>query len=89
MPAKVGRPTKAPKHGARRVSLGLRVTPDVKRQLDAAADKNGRSQSQEAEFRLERSFEIGVLLDYMNRPGGKLTLPPKPKAKKAKRRRGR
>ncbi len=52
-----GRPTKAPKRGETRVSLGLRVTAEVKRRLDAAAKKTGRSQSQEAEFRLERSFE--------------------------------
>jgi len=57
MLAKVGRPTKAPKRGDRRVSLGLRVTADMKRQLDAVADKHGRSQSQEAELRLERSFD--------------------------------
>jgi hypothetical protein len=56
MLAKIGRPTKPPKRGARRVSLGLRVTADVKRQLDAIADKHGRSQSQEAEQRLEQSF---------------------------------
>jgi hypothetical protein len=39
-----------------RVSLGLKVTPDIKNALDAAAKKNGRTQSQEAEARLERSF---------------------------------
>jgi hypothetical protein len=36
--------------------LGLRVTPDLKRALDDAAERSGRSQSQEAEFRIERSF---------------------------------
>lgn len=53
--ARMGRPTKAPK-GDERVSLGLRVTADIKRKLDTAAVKNDRSQSQEAEFRLEQSF---------------------------------
>jgi hypothetical protein len=51
-----GRPKREPDPGER-VKLGLRVTAEVKRKLDAAADANGRSQSQEAEFRLEQSFE--------------------------------
>jgi hypothetical protein len=40
-----------------RVPLGLRVTPEMKRRVDDAAKRSGRSQSQEAEFRLERSFD--------------------------------
>ena len=55
MPRKLGRPKKAGQPGER-VSLGLRVTADLKTRLDAAADDSGRSQSQEAELRLERSF---------------------------------
>ena len=47
-----GRPTVG-----ERVPLGLRVTPEMKRRLDAAAKESGRSQSQEAEIRLERSFD--------------------------------
>lgn len=54
---RVGRPTKAPTDG-NRVSLGLRVTAEMKRRLDAAALKNSRSQSQEAEMRLARSFGL-------------------------------
>jgi hypothetical protein len=42
--------------------LGLRVTPETKQRLDAAAEQSGRSQSQEAEFRLERSFDRQDLL---------------------------
>jgi hypothetical protein len=53
---KGGRPGRTPKAGER-VSLGLRVTPEVKALLDAAAAQSGRSQSQEAELRLERSFD--------------------------------
>jgi TraY domain len=53
---RLGRPTKAPE-GNERVMLGLRVTADIKRRLDAAAAASGRSQSQEAELRIERSFE--------------------------------
>ena len=45
-----------------RVPLGLRVTPEMKRRLDDAAKRSGRSQSQEAEFRLERSFDRTDLL---------------------------
>jgi len=52
-----GRPTKTPITGER-VSLGLRVTADAKRRLDKAAVRSGRSQSQEAELRLEQSFEL-------------------------------
>jgi hypothetical protein len=57
---RVGRPTKAPKSGER-VSLGLRVTADIKRKLDRAAEKSARSQSQEAELRLEQSFRTDDL----------------------------
>ncbi len=52
---RVGRPTKPGTAGLRN-SLGLRVTADIKRKLEAAALKSGRSQSQEAEFRIEQSF---------------------------------
>ena len=51
---RVGRPTKEPE--GVRASLGLRVRTETKRQLENAAVLFGRSQSQEAEFRLERSF---------------------------------
>jgi hypothetical protein len=47
---------------AERVMLGLRVTPEMKQRLDEAAAHSGRSQSQEAEFRLERSFDREALL---------------------------
>jgi len=40
-----------------RVVLSFRVTPALKRKLAAAAEENGRGQSQEAELRLERSFQ--------------------------------
>src|SRR5262245_45832960 len=52
----VGRPRQEPEPGER-VQLSFRVTPELKRRLDAAATKSGRSQSQEAEFRLEQSFD--------------------------------
>jgi hypothetical protein len=53
---KMGRPIKAPKPGER-AALGFRITADTKQKLVLAAEKSGRSQSQEAELRLERSFE--------------------------------
>jgi hypothetical protein len=44
------------------VPLGLRVTLETKRRLDDAAVASGRSQSQEAELRLEHSFDREDLL---------------------------
>jgi len=54
---RIGRPTKPPKAG-QRVPLGLRVTPEMKKRLEKAATKKGRSLSQEAELRLERSLDL-------------------------------
>ena len=54
---RIGRPIKQPKPGER-VPLGLRITPLVKYALEKAAQWNGRSLSQEAELRLERSFDM-------------------------------
>lgn len=51
-----GRPLK-PAIAGQRASLGLRVSGDLKQRLDEAAKKAGRTQGQEAELRLERSFE--------------------------------
>jgi|RhiMetdeSRZDD1v2_1073273.scaffolds.fasta_scaffold1991056_2 hypothetical protein len=86
---RVGRPTKAPKSGER-VPLGLRVTADIKRKLDAAAEKSGRSQSQEAELRIEQSFsrddafggaelrEIAILMAASFSHAGKMSAGGKP-----------
>ena len=52
---RTGRPAKKPKPGSR-VSLGLKVTAQMKELLDAQAKLSGRTQSQEAEFRLEQTF---------------------------------
>ncbi len=65
---------------ATRVSLGLKVTADLKNQLDSAARASGRTQSQEAEKRLEQSFRDQALLNqvlelaYGKRLGGLLLL---------------
>ncbi len=53
--ARRGRPTKDPKPG-QKASLGLKVTADLKKRLEMAAKQSGRTQSQEAEVRLERTF---------------------------------
>jgi hypothetical protein len=46
----------------KRVSLGLKVTGATKARLDAAARQSGRTQSQEAEDRIEHSFDREDLL---------------------------
>jgi hypothetical protein len=53
---RIGRPFKTPEDGER-VMLGLRVSADLKRKLDDAATKSGRSQSQETEMRLQQTFD--------------------------------
>ena len=51
-----GRPAKQPRLG-KRASLELKVTAQVKRCLDRASQQSGRTQNQESELLLERSFE--------------------------------
>ena len=55
------RPPK-PAEPGKRVSVGLKVTPQIKERLDRAAEETGRTQSQEAEVRLEQSFNREDLL---------------------------
>ena len=50
------RPTKQPKPG-KRAALELKVTAQLRQSLDRASRQSGRTQTQEAELRLERSFE--------------------------------
>jgi len=59
--SKRGRPAKGCEPGPR-VPLSLRVTPEAKRRLDAAATLSGRSQSQEAEIRIEQTFWLEELI---------------------------
>jgi TraY domain len=56
-----GRPVKPAVEGER-TPLSLRVSSTVKGLLEAAAQEAGRSLSQEAELRLESSFERDWLL---------------------------
>ena len=62
MPRKIGAPPKRDPRPGERFQLGVRVTPDLKRKLDAAAQESGRSLNQETELRLERSFDRQELL---------------------------
>jgi hypothetical protein len=57
-----GRPTTAGIAG-RKSTLSIRASADLKARLDVAAKNSGKSLSQEAEGRLESSFERGDLLD--------------------------
>jgi len=66
MEKRKGRPIKAAVEGER-TQLGLRVTAEMKRKLEAAALESGRSLSQEAELRLEQSFEREFILKSMQR----------------------
>jgi hypothetical protein len=61
---RVGRPTRPPRPGER-VTLGLRVSAEMKRKLEKDAIKNGRSLSQEAEFRLERSYDRDEIFTHL------------------------
>jgi hypothetical protein len=61
-PRKFGAPPKREAEPGERFQLGVRVTAELKRKLDAAAEESGRSQSQEAELRLEHTFDRQGLL---------------------------
>ena len=52
-----GKPKREPRPGER-VHAGLRLTPEAKGRIERAAQRSGRSLSQEMEFRLERSFSL-------------------------------
>jgi hypothetical protein len=59
---RIGRPTKPPARTAKRIKLGLVVSAEIKRQLDKAAKDSGLSQSQEAERRIEMSYNYERVL---------------------------
>jgi hypothetical protein len=61
-PRKIGAPPKRAPRPGERFQIGVRVTPEMKQRLDAAAQRSGRSLSQEAEFRLEHSFDRQELM---------------------------
>ncbi len=63
---KIGAPPKRKPKPGERFQLGVRVTPEMKGRLEAAAEESGRSLSQEAELRLVWSFQSeDVLTDAL------------------------
>lgn len=60
MSKRIGRPPKP--EAEKRQQIGVRTSPELKDQLEAAAGANGRSVAQEAEFRLTESFAMDELL---------------------------
>jgi hypothetical protein len=69
---RMGRPLKPATAGSR-VSLGLKVTAETKEKVAQAADASGRTQSQEAEYRLEQSFDrLDILPDALRLRFGEL-----------------
>jgi hypothetical protein len=62
---RIGRPPMKPPARGKRVSLGLKVTAEVKRHLDSAHRMSGRTQSQEAEHLIEKALAYDQMLDAM------------------------
>jgi TraY domain len=52
-----GRPRKRAVQAGEKVQIGVRISPALRGNLEKAAARSGRSLTQEAELRLERSFE--------------------------------
>src|ERR1700732_3841613 len=63
---RVGRPPRNPPTRGQRVSLGLKVTAEVKRHLDSAFRTSGRTQSQEAEHLIEKALADDQMLNGLN-----------------------
>jgi hypothetical protein len=61
---RVGRPIK-PAKGAARASLGLKVTSEVKRVIEALALASGRTQSQQTEYMVERALQYDRTMEAM------------------------
>lgn len=58
---RIGRPMQAPVKG-KRTSLGLKVSPDIKRRIDQVARDSGKTQSQVAEALIERALAFELVL---------------------------
>jgi hypothetical protein len=75
-----GRPRQTPIKDGQKVQIGVRVSPAMQARLIDAAQRNGRSLTQEAEMRLERTFDRQDLLSevlvnaFGRRAGGYLML---------------
>src|SRR5262249_5243344 len=67
-----GRPRLRTAKRGERVHLGVLVTREMKKRLETASRETGRSQSQEAEIRLEKSFYRQDSLTELTEISGKL-----------------
>jgi hypothetical protein len=56
-----GRPRKSQIQAGEKTTISVRISPEVRKELEKAIAKNGRSLTQEAEIRIERSFFEDVL----------------------------
>jgi hypothetical protein len=63
---RIGRPPRNPPTRGKRVSLGLKVTAEVKRHLDSAFRTSGRTQSQEAEHLIEKALAYDQMLNALS-----------------------
>jgi predicted transcriptional regulator len=68
-----GRPPKPAQEGER-VSLGLKVTADIKTLLDRLAGESGRSQSQVAEHLIEKALAYERLIRAMSKAADTLDI---------------
>ena len=57
-----GRPLSRERKPGKKIHLGILVTPEMKRRIEEISAVTGRSQSQEAELRIEQSFWLDDLL---------------------------
>lgn len=62
MPVKATKSLKRSAVPGKRYPLNMRTTFDMRHNLEVAAAKSGRSLAQEAEYRLQRSFDSQTLL---------------------------
>jgi post-segregation antitoxin (ccd killing protein) len=63
---RIGRPTKAPARGAKRIKLGHVVSAEIKRQLDKAAKDSGLSVSQVVERAIEAALRYETVFGTLN-----------------------
>jgi TraY domain len=64
-PAKIGRPIRPVSDDEGMTTFNVRITADLRRKIEASANKSGRSLSREAEIRLQQSFDTERALDYL------------------------
>jgi hypothetical protein len=55
-PNRGGRPRKSQIQAGEKTTISVRITPEVRKHLEKAIARNGRSLTQEVELRIERSF---------------------------------